>query len=612
MSHFSSVFMKLSAIALIVSLFGCSKEGSTPLSPTSQVSQPKGTIHGLIKNWTTSEPVASAKISLGYNGEIQTATSDNAGQFSFANVPAGQYRDANGGFVFSGTYTLTVSLVSYNSLQSDANKKYRNYYYSTVTVIFTSQKQGDSTAVNGMEGSVLLNISYLNTTVKGQVVDQNMQPVADAVVTLYDETFVPGDAIAQTSTASDGSYSFTKVDNGLTVQVKAVSKDGSLQGTLPAFLTLPANLTIDSLRAGVTAERIMLLPADDSSPYVINITPENNSDVSPSGLQIVYTFSEPIKQTAYTRTDLPVGSNTMLDDIAFNFVGLKKTSGLITFTAQWNLTFTQLTLTPQSIVGSAQYSVSTATAFNSGKITDAAGRALVNNAKITGDFELLQFSTGGGSTVPAAPILTRRIVTGSFSDVDFNGGTIGLEWKYDANARSYNIYKSVNGGSFQLLQKDFYRIQFSENCGSLVIPLNAVDPLSAGSVRYLVRGVSKDLVEGASSNVITITDAVKPRLLNATVAAATGTNNWIYTLSFSEPLTVSTAENLANYAFFNTGTVSFTAIAANYMGFSGGTYIVKLSVSTNAALPAGYTLGVTGVTDLAGNGMDQNANSKQF
>ncbi len=618
MSHLSSALMKLktplglSVIVLIFSMFGCSKDSSTPLTPSSQVSQPKGTIHGLIKNWTTSEPVASAKISLAYNGEVQTTVSDNAGQFSFANVPAGQYQDSKGGIVFSGTYTLTVSLVSYNSSQSDADKKYRDYYYSAVTVVFTSQGQVDSTAVSGLVGSVLLNISYLNTTIKGQIVDQNMQPVSSAVVTLYDETIVPAAAIAQTATASDGSYSFAHVDNGLTVWIKAMSQDGSLQGNLQGFLTLPANVTTDSLRSGFSAERIMLQPVDNINPYVINITPENNSDVQPSGLQIVYTFSEPIKQTAYTRTDLPLGSKTMLDDIVFNFVGMKKSAALITFSAQWNSTFNQLSITPNGIVGSAQYTLNMTTVFNSGKITDAAGNTLVNNAKITGDFETLQFTTNGGSTVPDAPAVTRRFIAGSFSNLDFGGGTVGLAWNYDANARSYNIYKSVNGSPFQLLQEDFYGTQFAENSGSLVVPLNATDPLRAGSVSYLVRAVSSDLTESASSNVITVTDAVSPRLLNATIAAASGTNNWTYTLSFSEPLTISTAENLSNYSFFNTGAVTFTKNAANYMGFSGAAYIVKLSVSTDAALPVGYSLGVTGVTDLAGNGMDQTANGKQF
>jgi hypothetical protein len=249
--------------------------------------------------------------------------------------------------------------------------------------------------------------------------------------------------------------------------------------------------------------------------------------------------------------------------------------------------------------------------FNSGKITDVADNPIVNNPNIAGDFEPLDFTTSGDSPVPAVPTVSRRIVTGYFGDVDYGGGAVGLEWNYDVNARSYNIYKSVDGGPFQLLQGDFYGVQFSDNTGSLVVPLNAINPLSAGSVSYVVRAVSKDLVESASSNVITVTDAVSPRLLNATFAAA-GANKWTYTLSFSEPLNIGTAENINDYLFTNTGAVTFTKTSANYIGFSGGAYVVQLSVTTSAAPVAGYTLAVSAVTDLAGNGMDQTANSRTF
>lgn len=621
MLKYSSTFLKLLALSIILSMAGCSKDSSTPLAPSSRTNQPKGTITGLIRNWITGEPVPLAKISVGYNGTVQSAISDSAGAFSFADVPAGQYQIVGGAPVYSGSYTVTVSLVNYDSAQTNANKKYRSYYYQTTTITFTSLGQADSSSINGMVGSLLLNISYLNTTVKGSVVDKDMQPVAGALVTLYDETVAPAVALGQMSSGSDGSYSFSNVDNGLTVNITAVSADGSLQGNLPAFLTLPANLILDSLRAGVLAERIMLTAADNISPFVINITPENNSDVSPSNLQIVYTFSEPIKQNAYTQTNLPIGSKTMLDDIAVNFAGMKKTTGAVGFTAQWNSTFSQLTIAPQGMVGSARYSLDMTIVFNSGKLTDAAGNALVNNPKITGDFELLNFTTSGGTTAPAPPNVVRRYVPGQFGAVNFNGGTVGLEWNYDQNVRSYNIYKSVNGSPFQLLQKDFYGTQFQENCGSLVLPLNYVpqnqsNPLGASSVSYEVTALSKDLVESQISNEIKITDGVNPRLVGVVVSPAGGSYNWDYALHFSEPLTVSNAEVPSNYTILNHDTVSFNIVRADYLGYDAlsSTYDVQLYVTTNLPQPAGYSLQVnpTGVTDLAGNSIDTSAAGNVF
>ena len=605
-------------IACILTLLaGCKQDSSTPITPvqTSLLTyQPKGTISGLIKNAVTAAPVVGAVISVGYEGGVQSTTSDVAGVFSFANVPAGQYQIVNGQAVATGTYILTVSLVDYNSKVTDPTLKYRDYYYSTVTIKFTSLSPGDSLAVSDLVGVTHLDISYLNTMVEGQVVDQNQQPVANATVMLYDATVVPNVLLAQAISAGNGAFVFTAVDNGLTITLQARSADGTLQGALTG-LTLPATKSVptDSLRSQVVAERVMITPVDNVAPKVITLSPENGSDVPPGNLQVVYTFSEPIRQTAYTRVDLPLGSGTMIDDITVTYVGFKKTSTAINYTAQWNSTFTQLTLTPQGVVGSAKYTVNTTPAFSSGKITDLALNALVNNPLITGDFELLSFTTSGGSAVPAAPNVVRRYVAGTFFNLDYSGGMVGLEWTYDANARSYNIYKSVNGGSFNLAATNVYSLQASDNSGSLVVPVGATDPLTAGNVRYIVRGVSKDLVEGPSSSAITVSDNVRPHLLPATgVGSGGATNSWIYTVQFSEPMTIALAENTGNYSFSNTGTVTFTVTSANYMGSSAGSYVVKLGVTTSAPLPAGYILIVTGLTDLANNTIDPTGNTKTF
>ena len=604
--------MSLSIAIVLALLAGCKQESSTPIQPvqTSLLAyQPKGTISGLIKNAINAIPVAGAVISVGFEGGVQSTTSDVAGAFSFANVPAGEYQIVNGQAVATGTYILTVSLLDYNSKVTDATKKYRDYYYTTVTIKFTSLSPGDSLAASDLVGVTHLDISYLNTTVQGQVVDQNQQPVANATVMLYDATVAPNVLLGQTVTASNGGFFFTSIDNGLTVTLQARSADGTLQGALAAF-TLPANVTADSLRSQVVSERVMITPVDNVAPKVILISPENNSDVSPNNLQVVYTFSEPIKQNAYTRVDLPPGDGTILDDITVTYVGFKKTSAAINFSAQWNAGFTQLTLTPQGVIGSAKYTVSAAAAF--GKITDNANNPLTNNQAITGDFELLSFTTNGGTAVPAAPVLTRRLVA-PFNFLDYNGGTVGLEWNYDPTARSYNIYKSVDGGSFNLLAGNVFAVQATDNSGSLVIPVGATDPLSTGNVRYMVRAESKDLVEGAASNIISVVDNVRPGMKSTTsVATAGSTNSWIYTVRFTEPMTVSVAENVANYSFSNTGTVTFTINSALYLGNSGGDYIVQLGVTTSAALPAGYILIVTNLTDLAGNTINPNANTKTF
>src|SRR5208283_1071317 len=279
-----SVLLRICIACIVVLMAGCKQNSSTPIEPQSlSTYQPKGTITGLIVNRITNTPVSGAIISLGYDGGVQSATSSAAGAYSFANVPVGQYQIVNGTGVFSGTYTLTASLVAYNAGQTDLNKKYRDYYYNNVVITFTSLALGDSLAVSDMVGSSLLQISYLNTTVTGQVVDQNQQPVANATVMLFDATVFPNVLIGQTTTSASGGYLFSAVDNGLTISLQSRSSDGSLAGTLAAF-TLPANVISDSLRSTVTAERLMITPVANVNPFVIGLTPENNSDVSPANL----------------------------------------------------------------------------------------------------------------------------------------------------------------------------------------------------------------------------------------------------------------------------------------------------------------------------------------
>lgn len=603
---------------IFVIVGGCKVDSSTPLDPTKSHTTylPKGTIHGVIRDICTNEAIGGAVLSVSYDGGVQTVTSDAAGQFSFANVPAGRFQVIpGGGTVFTGTYTVTASLVNYNASQPDSNKRYRNYYYNTVTITFTSLVPGDSLGVAGLVGSIVFTISNLNTIVVGTVVDQDMQPVQNALVTLIDLSVTPNVVIGQTTTDAAGAYRFTRVDNGMTIMIRAVSNDGTLQGSLPAAFVLPCNQTYDTLRSQVLIERLRITPADNVAPFVIGITPEHNADVGPTGLQVVYTFSEPIKQTSYTRTDLPRGHGTIVDDVIFSYDGMKKATGPIVFTAQWNSLFTQLTLTPQGVVGSGKYSVDARTALTPANIQDRAGVGLVNNALITGDFEVLLFTTNGSSAVPGAPSLVRRIVPNLFTTLDYVGGTVGLEWNFDANARSYNIYRSVDGGSFELIQQNYTTLQFSDNSGSLVRPPGSNNPLAAINVRYQVRAVSRDLALSSPSNIIVVVDEVRPRLITASVAAGSGTNNWLYTVQLSEPLTLSTTQNISNYTFSNTSGVTFTITRADYLGFNGGTgrYHVQLSVSTDAALPAGYILVVgQGVVDLAGNTMDPAASSFTF
>jgi hypothetical protein len=197
--------------------------------------------------------------------------------------------------------------------------------------------------------------------------------------------------------------------------------------------------------------------------------------------------------------------------------------------------------------------------------------------------------------------------------LDYAGGTVGLEWNYDANARSYNVYRSVNGGSYDLLASNLQVTRYQTTAPGLYMGTSP-NPLGPGSVSYKVAGVSKDLVEGTASNVITVTDAVKPRLIYFPApTAAPGTNNWVYTIGFSEPMTQAATENIANYTMSSFGGVSYTINSATYAGYDGTRWIVYLYVTSTNTPVAGYALTATSaIVDLAGNSMDTAANSHTY
>jgi hypothetical protein len=204
-------------------------------------------------------------------------------------------------------------------------------------------------------------------------------------------------------------------------------------------------------------------------------------------------------------------------------------------------------------------------------------------------------------------------VPGVYDPLDYSGGTVGLEWNYDATARSYNIYRSVNGGSFDLLANNITVTRFQTTAPGLYTG-SSPNPLGPGSVSYKVTGISKDLVEGTASNTINVTDAVKPRLIYFPApAAAPGTNNWVYTIGFSEPMTQAVTENIANYTISSFGGVSYTINSATYAGYDGVRWNVYLYVTSTAAPVAGYALTATSaIVDLAGNSMDTAANSHTY
>lgn len=586
-----------------LALVGCKDDEETePTVPQANASgiHQTGTITGKIIDVCTGVPVQNAVVTFGYDGVVGSTVTDISGSFSFANVPVGEYLACPSCSVYAGTYKLTVSLVDYNASQDSTHKKYRNYYYSDVVIKFTNP---DSSRFVGLVGDVVLEIGKLNTTLTGQVVDVDMQPVANAEVLLIDMSVIPEIVYKRTVSDVNGHYAFYNVDNGLTIDVIARTADHKFEGQLDYPISLRCNIENEGFISHYDIERVQLKPLDNVAPYVISISPENGADVNTSGFNVVYTFSEPIKQNAYTSIHLS-GYSQIGDDIKLTYDGMKKALvPEIPFTLQWAAGNTQLIITPKvDLVGGAKFTLSVATAL--GKLKDLAGNTCVNNTRITGDFEALKFTTNANTSAPAAPTLGRR-VGDIYTSLNYSGGIAGLIWNEVPGAKYFNIYKKVGDGNWQLIKEFLEGRTLDDTTGQLFYG-TAASPFQARNVYYAITALSADLVESGFSNVLTYSDDILPTvgtIARSMVSFDDPIYTWDYTINFSEPINIEDAENLGNYVFGNHPGISITKLYAKYYT-SGGTYRVVLRTQSNGALPVTYTLTVTNIRDLKGNVMD--------
>lgn len=423
---------------LVVSFWGCKSETRNITEPNTdpiQTVNADGQISGRIINNFTNTPLKGVIVSISYNNQNSKATTDDFGHFTFSGVPVTKFVNEYGQSIVSGSYPVTLSLSDVNSKQSDPTKKYRDYYYKTLNVMFTAT---DSLMITNMVATIDLGINYCNTTVNGFVVDKNNVPAANAIVYFYDQS-ISNSLIAQTETDAAGKYTFENIDNGIVFTLKAITSDGSMEANLSSPHSLDPKITVCTMRSDVSSERLELRPMDNRNPFVVLITPEYNSDILVSNdFNIVFTFSEPVKQTQYSRTGIPKGLSSMIDDIIFTYDGIKKISGDIGIKLSWNNSFTALTITPSDALTSGRYTLDLRSVLS--KFKDSANNNFVDNSNISGDFnESLKFTISQNLVTTGVPEITLDGI------LNFNGGAATIRWSSysDPNAIGFNVYRSM-------------------------------------------------------------------------------------------------------------------------------------------------------------------------
>lgn len=375
------------------------------------------------------------------------------------------------------------------------------------------------------------------------------------------------------------------------------------------------------LRSQVQAERVVLTAVDDVAPFVTSIMAgtvnvgNNNADIpiGPSGIDIVYTFSEPIAQNEYTRTNLPKGHNTIVDDITLTFVSLKKSMGPVLFGLTWNGTFDQLTLNipAASLVESGRYTITYAAGMNA-KLRDAKPNNLANaGTAIVGDFlntETLNFTTAGSGTPPTAPVLQRDSNHTALTAVNWNGGNVRLRWIQTQNTVKYfDIYKKIGAGPFDRLATNVRTTDTTLTIGAADLNSGGNDPRYAQSVQFYIQAISINLTPSAASNILTVVDKNLPNVVAADSLTVDANNNPIIRVTFDEPIPQDLAETTTNYSFSNdpANTTGTSVLQAVYRGYNGATWQVDLTVTPNSLVYSTDQITVSAnILDLAGNVLD--------
>jgi Bacterial Ig-like domain len=563
---------------LVLGLSGCfdtKEDTTTPLST--------GTIQGKLIDSFTLQPVVGASVNIG--GTV--ASTNTEGQYVLSNIQIPLDATNN---IKAATYRVTVDLRNVtsplNMAGATAPQRYPDFSYDLISLSFANANSSTSTTpVNYLLSNVDFRVGKQAAKINGIVADKNTRlPVAGGyTVKLFalGSSGGSGNESLAGSTLTDayGAFTFANIETLRNFRIDSWNQDQTFRGS--QTVTAPAEGITRTLSVQ-TNDAVLVASTDTLAPTIISVTPQMDSDIAPAPVDVVFTFSEPILQTADTSTSPSVVTG-LYNKVDVKFMGAKASN--IARSLAWNSTFTQLTISIPSLAASSKYTVDLTPA--NALLVDLNGNALNN----TTDKRVLNFTTNG-STTPVAPAL---ITLANNSSLNYNSPTVLLNWLPVSGAKAYNVYRAQNfpgaAGQLQLVGSNPSTLtsDFSDTlpAGSFVSGQNNL------TYTYVVKSVSADNIESAASPAVTAQDNVAP---TATIQPGLAAS---YIITFSEPVDEVSAVTLSNYVLVQgvAGSVPVVSGAVLNAGLS----TVTLTLSENTA--TGNILTITGVKDIAGNTM---------
>jgi|GEM_PF-4634407 len=595
-----------------------------------------GTIQGTVIDKATGDALSNVAVTLLFQAEGMdepaeaTDSTNSDGHFSFTEVPvnsdAPQYTGNN--YQSNSPYTLDIT--------TEKLDNYRDHYLMNAPLTFEGTG-GDGAATN-LVSDVTIPLSEQAVKVKGKLQTSGGTILSDVKVKLYQKfsPFINGGSDTYTNmlidsakTGEDGNFAFTDVEEDATIWMKFIDDSD------PTNVVRDRTQQWETSSASGDANPVLDLGVlrtftqnESGAFYVSEVTPEPESDVKPDTV-FEYHFNRPVADNQYTRTDLGFGNDTFKDDIYFRNNGPKtKSPGDVEFSVSWANDHKTLIIDPDGLVDAHEYTLFVYNAFNNQDFVDEFGNSLVYNSDTPyqnqSNIEYLDFSTNANNAKPPAPKL---VMDKSTNTLDYNSGSVDFSWKVDeskVDIKRYEIWVKHGDDAYQYnfsLNRDDITFDEAEFTYTLYYsqPLvilrgyNNNSPEEAITDKVKVRAISDNLRESDFSNELTLSDIIKPDITGASY----NDNSGELTVMFDEPMKKSQVENASNYTFVDSNGNQITGVDIESINYtadygtnpSNESYQVAITVKDPNSLSSnnGETVVLdSGVSDLAGNGMDTN------
>ena len=440
-TSFAAAFALLFAVFSASVLTGC--DSTTNINnPPEQPFDGTGTVTGRVIDRVTDAPIEGATVRIDV-ADTLVATTGADGAFSFEGVPAN--RSEAGGSA-SGTYNVHVS--------TPDGSPYRDFYTAEVELVFGST-DGVSGPGNNLAASVTFELAKLNGTINGALTTTSDFSgeeigVAGQELVLFQTDFsandvAEGDAgsndtqtvrLTSTTTADDGTFSFESVEEDGSFDIRAVTQDGSLQSVETVALdpsTTGSTTTLSPIQATFLPDfKAELFYVEDGS--LVPFT--EDADLSTGTPEFRLVFSQPVAENAYTTPDPDATGDNIAKDIFIDGSPTEKDIGTdfartdngdIAVNVSFSSARDTLSISPvDPLPDGAEYRLDLSGVLESGEgfVSEAFEQAI--SGLQPGNTTSQSFSTGINQDAPAAPSVAFNTDDGTAPDFDYTAFSVNV------------------------------------------------------------------------------------------------------------------------------------------------------------------------------------------